>query len=145
MAVWLLWMPKDIWEKKVFIDRIMGIAQNTITVQLNKLRFFAYHGLYDEELKTGNEFEVSLKITFLTDKGIITHLHDTVNYVQVYNLVKELMQHREQLLETIAMKIAIRINEEFPAVNCVEVTIVKLQPPIINFSGNVAVTYRKEF
>ncbi|MBL7731144.1 MAG: dihydroneopterin aldolase, partial [Chitinophagaceae bacterium] len=32
----------------------------TITVSLHKLIFRAYHGLYPEERKTGNDFEVNL-------------------------------------------------------------------------------------
>jgi len=43
------------------------------------------------------------------------------------------------------MKIADEIHREFPPVNSVEIQIVKLHPPIVNFTGRVAVTYRKLF
>jgi len=119
--------------------------QKTVTVELNRLRFFAFHGVYAEELKTGNEFEVNAKVHFSTSKEIITHLHDTVNYVKVYNIIRALMEHHEPLLETVAMKIADEIHREFPPVNSVEIQIVKLHPPIVNFTGRVAVTYHKLF
>jgi len=55
------------------------------------------------------------------------------------------MEHHEPLLETVAMKIADEIHREFPPVNSVEIQIVKLHPPIVNFTGRVAVTYHKLF
>jgi 7,8-dihydroneopterin aldolase/epimerase/oxygenase len=120
-------------------------ATNTITVELNHLRFFAFHGVYTEELKTGNEFEVNAKVNFRTDKGLITHLHDTVNYARVYNIIDEIMKHHEPLLETVVMKIAEEIHKEFSTVGSVDIQLIKLHPPIINFTGNVAVRYHKEF
>jgi dihydroneopterin aldolase len=35
-----------------------------ITIELKQLRFLAYHGLYAEERKTGNEFEINLSVSF---------------------------------------------------------------------------------
>jgi len=120
-------------------------AANTITVELNHLRFFAFHGVYAEELKTGNEFEVNAKVNFKTDKESIIHLHDTVNYARVYTVIHEIMKHHEPLLETVVMKIGEAIHKEFSIVSSVEIQLIKLYPPIINFTGTVAVTYHKEF
>jgi dihydroneopterin aldolase len=119
--------------------------QKLITVELNQLRFFAFHGVYAEELKTGNEFEVNVKIHFETDKELIVHLHDTVNYVKAYHIVRSYMEHPEPLLETVAMKITDEIHTEFPSVKSVDIQIVKLHPPIVNFTGRVAVTYSRLF
>ena len=120
-------------------------SENSITVELSRLRFFAFHGLYEEEKKTGNEFEVNIKVSFKTPGKVISKLHDTVNYVRLHTIVNEMMQHPEKLLETVAMKIAERIHEEFLFAANAEIQIVKLHPPIINFTGNVAVTYKKQF
>lgn len=116
-----------------------------VTVELKQLRFFAFHGVYAEELKTGNEFEVNAKINFSTNTNLITHLHDTVNYVKAYNIIRSLMEHPEPLLETIAMKIADQIHSEFSFIHSIEIQVVKLHPPIINFTGGVGVTYVKKF
>jgi dihydroneopterin aldolase len=120
-------------------------ATNTITVELNHLHFFAFHGVYAEELKAGNEFEVNAKVKFETDKDLITRLHDTVNYVRLYNIIHEVMQHHEPLLETVAMKIGEEIHKEFATVGMVEIQLIKLYPPIINFTGQVSVTYHKKY
>jgi 7,8-dihydroneopterin aldolase/epimerase/oxygenase len=119
--------------------------EKIVTVELNQLRFFAFHGVYAEELKTGNEFEVNAKVNFKTDNELITHLHDTVNYVKLYNIIRAMMQHHEPLLETVAMKITEEIHREFPPVKSIEIQIVKLHPPIVNFTGRVAVSYHKIF
>ncbi|MES1222014.1 MAG: dihydroneopterin aldolase [Bacteroidota bacterium] len=120
-------------------------AENSIVVELSHLRFFAFHGLYEEEKKTGNEFEVNVKVSFKTPETIINKLHDTINYVRLHAIVNEMMQHPEKLLETVAMKIVERIHEEFLFATHAEIQIVKLHPPIINFRGNVAVSYKKDF
>src|SRR5882757_2033114 len=101
-------------------------AENTITVELSHLRFFAFHGLYAEELKTGNEFEVNAKVSFNSGKELITRLRDTINYVRLYNIIHEVMQHPEPLLETVAMKVAAEIHKELPPISSVEIQIIKL-------------------
>lgn len=120
-------------------------TENSITVELSRLRFFAFHGLYEEEKKTGNEFEVNVRVSFKTSQKVINRLQDTVNYVRLHGIVYEMMRHPEKLLETVAMKIAERIHEEFLYASYAEIQILKLHPPIINFTGQVAVTYKKEF
>ncbi|MCW3117230.1 MAG: folB [Chitinophagaceae bacterium] len=120
-------------------------SENSITVELSRLRFFAFHGLYEEEKKTGNEFEINVKVSFKTTEKVISKIHDTVNYVRLHAIVIEMMQHPEKLLETVAMKIAERIHEEFLYASHAEIQIVKLHPPMISFTGHVAVTYKKEF
>ena len=37
--------------------------KTVLTVYLNEVRFFAYHGLFEEEQKTGNEFEVNFAVS----------------------------------------------------------------------------------
>ncbi len=81
-----------------------------ITVHLNKMKFFAHHGWHDEESVTGTAFEVSVSVSFNPDKKI-TELHDTVNYVSVFNIVKERFLHPAKLLETLAEQITEDIHK----------------------------------
>lgn len=62
----------------------MGI----MTIELKELRFYAFHGLYGEEKKTGNEFEVSLCVDFDPVETVITNIAVTVNYARLYEIVK---------------------------------------------------------
>jgi dihydroneopterin aldolase len=126
-------------------SNILMNSENSITVEINRLRFFAFHGLYEEEKKTGNEFEVTVRVSFNTGHEVITKLHDTINYVRLHTIIKEMMLHAEKLLETVAMKIAERIKDEFSNTAFVEVRIDKLNPPIIHFTGHVSVTFKKQY
>ena len=116
-----------------------------ITIELKKLRFFAYHGLYAEERKTGNEFEVNLTVSYTPVSGTITHLDDTVNYTMLYELLKAEMQKPRDLLETFVMEVAEHIHSSFPQIKKVEIFITKLHPPIAKFIGTVGVKYCKEY
>jgi len=115
-----------------------------ITIELKQLRFFAYHGLYAEERKTGNEFSVDLSVSYLP-VGSITDISETVNYVRLYDVLKKEMQNPRHLLETFVMEMTEIIHSHFTQIKRVEIRITKLQPPIAEFTGQVSVTYSKDF
>ncbi len=115
-----------------------------LTISLTSLRFFAFHGLYPEEKKTGNEFEVNLSVSY-TPAEIVTDLDQSVNYANLYELLKIEMQQPRELLETFAMQLAEKIHASFSLVRKVEISIEKLHPPIAKFTGRVGVKYEKEF
>ena len=116
-----------------------------ITIELTGLRFHAFHGLYEEEKIAGNEFEVSLYVSYCPQTEIINELSGTINYAVIFDLVKKRMQQRTDLLETIAMSLAEEIHSQFPEVQKIDISIKKLHPPIAGFNGSVAVRYQKEF
>lgn len=115
------------------------------TIELKKLRFFAEHGMYQEELKVGNEFEVDISIGCKSPKKTITSIEQTINYVEVYRIIQEEFAERKFLLETCAMQIAEKLQEQFLLIEQLTISIRKLNPPITNFSGSVAITYNKNF
>jgi dihydroneopterin aldolase len=119
-----------------------------LTIELTKLRFHAYHGLYHEEKKLGGDFEVNVTVTHQPIKLPILHLDETIDYMAVYNLIKEIMQKPEPLLETVVTLIAEEILKRFSPAEEVNVSISKLNPPILSFEGRVGVKYvlkRSEF
>ena len=117
----------------------------SIVVELHDIRFIAAHGIYAEEQKLENEFAVDLAIQFDPKKDVIQKIGDTIDYVTVYNLVKEEMQSPKHLLEESAMRIVNRLKEQFTIIDEVTISIKKLNPPIANFMGSVGVSYKKVF
>ncbi len=114
------------------------------TIRLNKMIFFAYHGVHEEEAIVGTEFEVSVSISF-NEVEKISELHHTINYVAVFEIVKRLFETPQKLLETLAQNITeeiYKINNQIVSIN---VTIDKLNAPICNFTGNVGVNYLKSY
>lgn len=115
-----------------------------ITISLKGLRFFAYHGYHEEESIVGNSFEVEVAITYKAE-SIISSIHQTINYVQVYEQVKAVMSQPQKLLETVAMLLAENLHKEFRSIQKVVISITKLTAPISNFTGSVGVSYTKEY
>jgi len=112
-----------------------------LTIELSKLRFHAYHGLYHEEKKLGGDFEVNVTVLHEPEKLPVLHLHETIDYMAVYNVVKKIMQQPEPLLETVVNLIAEEILRKFLHAKEVIVSIIKLNPPIVAFEGTVGVKY----
>lgn len=115
------------------------------TIELKSLRFFAEHGMYQEEMKVGNEFEVDVSIECKSPKKKITSIDQTINYVEVYRIIQEEFAVRRFLLETLAMEIAEKLQMQFNEIENISISIRKMNPPITNFSGSVAITYSKTF
>lgn len=112
-----------------------------MTIELKGLHFYAYHGLYPEEKKTGNEFEVSLSVSYRPASGTITDISDTVNYAALYALLKKEMTEPRHLLETFVMEMAELIHLSFPQITKIDISITKLHVPVPKFTGSAGVTY----
>lgn len=119
------------------------MIHSEFTIELKSVIFFAYHGLHAEERKTGNEYEVDLSVKYNGVGKKITKIEETINYVKLFEIVKQEMEQPRNLLETVAISITEKIQEQFSQAKEVEVRINKKNPPIINFSGSVAVIYSK--
>ncbi len=112
-------------------------------ISLTNLEFFGFHGLYEAEQKIGNGFMVDVIIDFTPTVSIIDQLDQTIDYVQVYNSVKAIMEVPTLLLETIVGKIADKVLLDHPIANKVRVTITKQKLPIPFFVGNTSVSVEK--
>ncbi len=100
-------------------------------ILLENMEFFAYHGCFREEQIIGNRFLVNLEIDVDTSKAELSdHLHDTINYQVVYQLLAEEMKAKSYLLEHIARRIIDAIKNRFPPIHHVKVKISKLSPPM---------------
>lgn len=114
------------------------------TIQLKKMIFHGQHGMYGDEKLTGNTFEVSVDIAFNQD-GDITSINQTIDYADVFSIIQKRMQEPARLLETLAQQIVSDISITDNRICRIAINIVKKNPPIPNFSGEVAVSFEKEF
>ena len=119
--------------------------EGTIVVELHDLRFTAAHGIYAEERKLKTEFRVDVFVQYSTKKEIIHKIAETIDYVSVYQTVKDEMETPKDLLEETAMRIVNRLKEQYALIEEVSISIKKLTPPITNFIGSVGVSYKKVF
>ena len=98
---------------------------------LRNVRFYAFHGVIPQEQKVGGEFLVDLKVGYLIEAAMQSdEVADTLNYAELYELVKEEMAIPSRLLEHVAGRIVKSINERFPKVSSIELKITKKNPPM---------------
>lgn len=115
----------------------------SLTIEIKGMRVFAAHGVHEEEARIGNEFELDLEIEFSAGDKVISDLDETINYVSLIEIVRAEIAIRQQLLETIVMKIGDRIYEKYSQVQAIKISLRKITPPITNFIGSVGVSYTK--
>jgi dihydroneopterin aldolase len=117
-------------------------------VLLEGMEFLGYHGVYPEEQVLGNRFLVNLELhTDFEDAMLTDRLDGTVDYAQLYQLVKLRMGHRVQLLEHLGYGIIQDIRAAYPKVSKIRITLKKHQPAIgglMDFSG-VTISYPEDF
>ncbi len=101
------------------------------TITLNEMRFHAYHGYFDFEKELGNIFIVNLSMVLNTDLAQQSdNLDDTLNYQEVYDVVKREMEIPSNLLEHVIQRIFSSVKESFPQIKQLKVELSKLNPPL---------------
>ena len=101
-----------------------------ITVHLHNLHFNSFHGIHEEEKILGNEYLIDASVEFHEEREVITSIHDTINYEDIYNIIKERMSVPTPLLETIVMEIGNEIHNEFPQVRSINISLKKCIHPL---------------
>ena len=107
----------------------MKIAASNIL--LDDMRFYAYHGVMEQERQVGGEYSVSLTVEAdLAEAARTDDVADTINYAALYALVEREMAVPSRLLEHVASRIGRRTLEEYDRVTAVTVKVTKLNPPM---------------
>ena len=115
------------------------------TISIEQMEFYAYHGCFKEEQIIGTRFLVDLYLETDTSKAERSdELKDTVNYQEVYLLVKKEMEIKSSLLEHVGRRILNAIKENFPQIIKAEIKISKMNPPLGGKIGNVSLTIDAE-
>ena len=110
------------------------------SITLDNLRFRARHGVMEQERAVGNTFVVALRLDYPFEEAMQTdNLEATLNYAEVYEVVKAEMGVPSRLLEHVAGRIRNALVERFPEITSGVVTIEKMNPPITGFYGSAAV------
>ena len=107
----------------------MRITQSSI--QLHDMRFYAYHGVMEQERRVGGEYQVSLDVEADLSRPMTSDaVADTVNYAALYDVVAREMAQPSQLLEHVAGRIAQRVFDSFLQVEGLTIRITKCNPPM---------------
>lgn len=107
----------------------------TVKIELDTMKFYAYHGVSPQETRVGNTFVVNLVLTAPLEKAVVSDdLNDTINYAAVYEIIKKEMSVPSKLLEHAAGRMLETLKEAFPQLLAVRLKLSKLNPP---FGGDV--------
>jgi len=101
-------------------------------IKINNAVFYSYHGVLDYEKEFGNRFEIDIEMECdLENLSFTDDLNKTVNYLEVYNSVRDLFNEKKfNLIETANLLICKMILDKFSLVNSVEVKIRKPNAPL---------------
>jgi dihydroneopterin aldolase len=113
-----------------------------VQVLLKDIRLQGCHGVFEGEERWATTFRLNLVIDLKNDPPYVA-LDNTVDYSKVFEIVKSSFSIREQLLENIANRIYTNLIHQFEQILSVEISIIKEDPPIQNFSGEVGVVFKK--
>ncbi|MBQ7191293.1 MAG: dihydroneopterin aldolase [Paludibacteraceae bacterium] len=102
-----------------------------MTISLQDIECFAYHGVFAQEKTNGNHFRVSVSISLPLTVGAHTdQVEDTIDYGKIYDIVQTQMAIPANLLEHVAYRIRTNIEQTFPQVEKVTVSVSKQNPPV---------------
>jgi dihydroneopterin aldolase len=114
-------------------------------IALEGMEFFAYHGCFSEEQIIGTRFVVDLYIETNTHEAEESDkLSKTINYQDVYLMVKEQMAIKSKLLEHVGRRILNVVTEKYAEIEFAEVKVSKMNPPLGGKIGSVSVTLSTE-
>lgn len=104
---------------------------NRTKLILKNMIFYGYHGVYAEERKLGQHIAVDVEmVPEQTDAGTKDNLESTVNYAEVYDLVKGVVETEHfNLIEGMAFTILNQLGETYQLKN-ITVRVRKPHPPV---------------
>ncbi len=108
-------------------------------VEVNRLKIYAYHGVGEQERVVGNEFEVTVSLTY---PSILAAESDdislAINYAEVIDIISAQMARPSALLENAAWRIRQAIANRYPEINEGYVKVAKVTPPVPCVVGETA-------
>ncbi len=107
------------------------MAVKSSYILLENVKFYAFHGVLPQERKVGNDYQVNLRIGYDISRAMVSDdVNDTLNYAEVYQLLSQEMSVPSALLERVAGRIGDRLFRKFPAIQSIDLTIIKVNPPM---------------
>jgi dihydroneopterin aldolase len=114
-------------------------------IVLKDMNFYAFHGILTQEKCVGNNFLVNLSLTAALDKAVYSdEIDDTINYATVYYIVKKEMEIPSRLIEHVAGRIVLSLKKHFPQLREIELSLSKMNPPILGGDIHSASVVLKE-
>ena len=100
-------------------------------IHIDGIRLHARHGVLPQEQLTGNDYIINVRASYDISRAMQTDdVADTLNYAEVYNIIKEEMNIPSKLIEHVAGRIADRLMDSYADTSSVMLRITKRNPPM---------------
>jgi 7,8-dihydroneopterin aldolase/epimerase/oxygenase len=101
-------------------------------IRLHRASFYAFHGVANGEQDLGAKYEVDFEAHLNFERAASEDsLIHTLNYEEVYNLIKNIICHKKfYLIETVAYNIANEIFNNYQIVYKIIIKVRKYHPPV---------------
>lgn len=107
----------------------------SVTITIDKMRCYAFHGVMPQERTVGTEYEVTLSIRYPAVQATLTdRLDQTVDYSILCDIIRHTMATPSKLIERVCGRIIEAVCSRFPQIEGGSVTVSKLNPPIAGVS-----------
>lgn len=116
-------------------------------IKITNLKIFAYHGVFEEEKRDGQDFYVNASLYLdLRTPGKSDNLNDSLHYGEVCLFInKFFLEKSYDLIEGVCEKLCQSLLLEYPQLEAVEVEVQKPHAPIALQVENVSVTMYRQW
>ena len=98
-------------------------------IAVEGIQVIGNHGIYTEERKYGNIFQVDVYLQVKPRGNIFNdNIQETINYKEIYEMVLETMRTPKNLLETLCWEMAQEMLQTWDTVSEVKLRVAKLRP-----------------
>ena len=105
--------------------------EKKLWIGLEGMEFYAYHGYYEEERKTGGKYLVDVMVYTNAELAeTLDEINGTINYEEIYAIVQKNMEEPVRLLEHLASKIMTDLRKFIIKDDFIRIKIRKIQPPL---------------
>ncbi|MBR3538206.1 MAG: 2-amino-4-hydroxy-6-hydroxymethyldihydropteridine diphosphokinase [Eubacterium sp.] len=114
-------------------------------IEIEKLKIYAYHGVFDEEREQGQYFYISAKLFLdLRRASMSDDLTETVSYDLVAHTIQKVVtQEKWNLIEAVAESVASELLLTYPGIQSVEIRVDKPDAPVGLSFETVSVTIQR--
>lgn len=108
---------------------------------LEGVKIYAYHGVLPQENTVGSYYYINLKLKTNFETAAQTdNLKDTISYADIYTKVQEEMKIPSKLLEHVCKRIALRLFNDFPSIEELDIELYKENPPMNACADKIGVS-----
>lgn len=99
---------------------------------MKNMKFYAYHGVLPEEQENGQDFFIDVELALdLKEAGDSDEIDHTVDYAEVYNIIKNVTKNNKfRLIEKLADTISREILSKYKKIEQIIVCVKKPDAPM---------------